>query len=126
MKLIKAALVTATLTLLSTSVFASQFGYSAGNVVERLGARTIKTDAVQTKQEAYQLGLSQLHQLNKAKPVELSKKLKISGVNIDRRQIHLNEGGYVTVEEFMNTDGQISYKGEINVSFHYPERDSNN
>jgi hypothetical protein len=124
MKLINTALLATT--LLSANVFAAQFVPTPGNYEQRFATQTFQTEAVQSKQEAYQLSLQQLRKLNESSSLELSKILRL-GVfsHINRRTIHLNNNGYIAVEEFMNAEGQLFYKGQINVSYHYAELESN-
>ncbi|MCK6264497.1 DUF3316 domain-containing protein [Vibrio sp. ZSDE26] len=126
MKLIKTALMATSLTVLSANVFAGQYFSTSGNLVERSGTRTIQTEPVGTAQEAYKLGLEQLQSLNNSTPQELIRDLRIASIDIDRRKVHLNENGYITVKELMNADGELLYKGQVNVSYHYAERVSNN
>ncbi|MEL7293788.1 DUF3316 domain-containing protein [Vibrio sp. HN007] len=126
MKLLKKTLVATTLTILSAYTLAGQYVPTSGSQVERYGTRTFETKTVQTKSEAFQLGLTQLRQLSMDSPVMLSKKLKIQGLDVDKRKVHLNDDGYVTVIELMNTQGQLSYKGVVEVSYHYAERERNN
>ncbi|WP_375753454.1 DUF3316 domain-containing protein [Vibrio sp. HN007] len=124
MKLMKTALVTTGLTLLSANVLANQFVDTTGNLEERFGTRTIQTAVVDSKPQAYQLGLTKLSELTKSSPSELRIKLNATRAETGPGRIHLNEDGYVTVQEFMNAEGQLLYKGLVNVSYHYSERDT--
>ncbi len=126
MKLCKAAIVTSTLSFVCISAFAGQYVTTGGNVAERLGSKTFDTATVQSKQEAYQLGLEQLHQLDTSSPEELSKELSLIAGNTVPNQVHLNKDGYVTVEEFMNSNGDIAYKGHVAVTYHFAQRESSN
>ncbi|MDF4307069.1 DUF3316 domain-containing protein, partial [Vibrio parahaemolyticus] len=45
--------------------------------------------------------------------------------NVKSRSTHLKDGGFVTVQERMNEDGQLEYLGKVNVKVHYAERDNN-
>lgn len=120
MKLMKTTFTTAALILLSGNVLAGQYINTYGNFEERLDTRTFHTEAVSSKQEAYKLGLQQLHELDNSSTQELNHKLLVTSDSSN--DIHLNKNGYVTVQEFMNDAGQILYKGEVNVSYHYAER----
>ena len=42
---------------------------------------------------------------------------------IEKKLTHINDGGYVTVEEIMKLDGSILYKAKINFSYHVSEED---
>ncbi len=123
MKLIKKTAVTATLILLSGNVLAGQYIKASGNYDERLATRTFHTASVSTKQEAYKLGLQQLKDLDKISPKERELKLMVNATSSNN--IHVNKDGYVIVQEFMNESGEILYKGEVNVSYHYAERRDN-
>ncbi len=120
MKSIKIIFTLTALFMLSGNVLAGQYINTSGNLEERLATRTFHTKTVTSKQEAYKLGLKQLQQLDNSSSQELDRKLLI---NVEsRNNFHLNKDGYVTVQEFMNNDGQILYKGEVKVSYHYAER----
>jgi predicted transcriptional regulator len=124
MKLIKTTLLTTTLTLLSANALANQFVDTTGNLEERFGTRTLHTAVVESKQEAYQLGLAKLSELATISPSKLRYVLSAVNAEYGPDRIHLNEDGNVTVQEFMNADGQVLYKGQINVTYHYSERDT--
>ncbi|CAH0525339.1 DUF3316 domain-containing protein [Vibrio sp. dhg] len=119
MKLMKTTFTTAALILLSGNVLAGQYIDTFGNYEERLATRTFHTEAVSSKQEAYKLGLQKLHELDNSSTQELDRKLMIT--TSTNNDVHLNKNGYITVQEFMNNAGQILYKGEVNVSYHYAE-----
>ncbi len=121
MKRIKTTFATAALILLSGNVLAGQYVNTNGNFEEKLATRTLYTKVVPSKQEAYKQGLQQLRELDNSSSKELDRKLMINTFN--NNGIHLNKNGYITVKEFMNDAGQILYKGEVHVSYHYSERD---
>ncbi|MFC1236704.1 DUF3316 domain-containing protein [Vibrio sp. F74] len=123
MKFIKKIVIT-TLMLVSSSVFSGEYVPTPGNFVERLNSSTIDTGVVKTKVEAYKLGLKVLTKLYSSSPRELSKILRINNINYNPKSIHVNDGGYINVEEMMNHDGDILYRGVLNISYHFSERDS--
>ncbi len=120
MKLIHKTLATVTLILLSGNVLAGQYINTYGNLEERLATRTIRTDIVASEQEAYKQGLNKLQQLKNSSPKELEQVLQLNIFNSGG--VHLNDDSYITVQEFMNGAGQLRYRGELNVSYHYAER----
>ncbi|GLO62492.1 hypothetical protein MACH09_30000 [Vibrio sp. MACH09] len=93
MKLLKKTLVVTTLTILSAYALAGQNVLTSDSQVERYGTRTFETKTVQTKSEAFLLGLAQLRQLSMDSPVMLSKELRIQGLDVDKRKVHLNDDG---------------------------------
>jgi hypothetical protein len=124
MKFTKTAIATSAIALLSANVLAGQYVSTVGNMEQRYSTKMIQTTPAQSKQEAYQRGLNKLQQLSASSPVELKQALRIVGQDVASRSLHLNNDGYVTVNEYMDADGQIYYKGQVNVSYHYAERDS--
>lgn len=124
MKLIKSAALS-TLILLSTSAFAEQYVPAPGNYIQRLNNTTIDTEIVKSKSEAYKVGLKNLSKLYSNSSNELFSTLRIPNVDVNPRSIHVNDGGYITVEEMMNINGDIIYRGVLNVSYHFSQRDYN-
>ena len=43
-----------------------------------------------------------------------------------RNSTHLKDGGYATVQERLNNQGQLEYVAKVHLNVHYRERDSNN
>ena len=123
MKLIKSAAIS-TLMLLSTTAFAGQYVSTPGNYVQRLNSSTLDTQTVKSKSEAYQVGLKKLKQLYSSPSKELFYTLRVPSTEANINSIHVNDGGYVTVEEMMNANGEVLYRGVLNVSYHFAERDS--
>ena len=97
------------------------YSHSSGN-------KTIQTRMVDTKERAYSLGLQKLQDLKKLKSGrELS---DIIGLNLDtvkeRDSVTLEGGAFITVQELMNEQGNIVYKGKVNIIYHYSYKiDSN-
>ncbi|MFT6984373.1 MAG: hypothetical protein ACJAT7_000160 [Psychromonas sp.] len=118
-----------TFALVTSLVFASagavaQSGEYNGRDVRQSHATIIYTEATQNKQESYLLGLDKLHTLESSTAKELKKQLNAAVWY--QNSFHLKEGSYVTVQEKMNSEGEIEYVSAVNVIYHYQERASNN
>ncbi|CAH8226271.1 hypothetical protein VAEKB19_4320004 [Vibrio aestuarianus] len=44
---------------------------------------------------------------------------------MNSKRTHLENVGFVTVQERMNENGELEYVGTVNVKVHYVERDNN-
>ncbi|MDW3115636.1 DUF3316 domain-containing protein, partial [Vibrio sp. 1727] len=108
----------------SASAFAQPL-FTGGNYVSREEMKTISVTPMATSDEAYQQALSELNSLKTMSARELNKELNILTFNVKSRSTHLKDGGFVTVQERMNEDGQLEYLGKVNVKVHYAERDNN-
>ncbi|MBE5176478.1 DUF3316 domain-containing protein [Vibrio parahaemolyticus] len=108
----------------SASAFAQPL-FTGGNYVSREEMKTISVTPTATSDEAYQQALSELNSLKTMSARELNKELNILTFNVKSRSMHLKDGGFVTVQERMNEDGQLEYLGKVNVKVHYAERDNN-
>ncbi|MFC1236698.1 DUF3316 domain-containing protein [Vibrio sp. F74] len=122
MKLIKSVTIS-TILLLSTSVFAGQYVPTPGNYVERLNSSTIDTEVMKTKDDAYKAGLEILTKLYTSSSSELFSSLRVIGKDVNKNTMHINDGGYITVEEMMDVNGGMMYRGVLNVSYHFAERE---
>ncbi len=109
------AIIAATLLLASASVSAE--------ITKRSDSSTFVMNSVQTKQSAYQLGQSKLIELQTLSPRQLSRALQVHSVTADVQTLKLNNGGYVTVQEKMDANGEIAYVGLVKVDFSYLEID---
>ncbi|GMM88821.1 DUF3316 domain-containing protein [Vibrio sp. D420a] len=113
--------------LLVSSVSIAQPLHSSGNYVSRVDHKTVSIDAVSSKQRAYMLGAKKLSEFEGMSGRELSTTLIPVTTNGSRRNsTHLKDGGYVTVQERLNSQGQLEYVAKIHINVHYQERDSNN
>tara|TARA_R110001583_G_scaffold11285_2_gene51364 strand:+ start:38921 stop:39310 length:390 start_codon:yes stop_codon:yes gene_type:complete len=121
MKIIKTATLS-TLILLSASAFSNEFTPPNDNFFVYEKTSSLDTQTTKTQDEAYQLGLKKLTQLYAMSPIEQSKVLN-TNLFIEKKLTHINDGGYVTVEEIMKLDGSILYKAKINFSYHVSEED---
>ena len=106
----------------NASAFAQPL-FTGGNYTNRVSMKSISVASSATSDEAYQQALSELNDLKRMSARELNKELKI--LSFKPRSTHLEEGGFVTVQERMNEDGQLEYLGKVNVKVHYAERDNN-
>lgn len=124
MNAIKTALFVTVMAMTSASAFAQPL-FTGGNYVSRGEMKTISVTPTATSDEAYQQALSELNSLKTMSARELNKELNILTFNVKSRSTHLKDGGFVTVQERMNEDGQLEYLGKVNVKVHYAERDNN-
>ncbi|WP_229608313.1 DUF3316 domain-containing protein [Vibrio parahaemolyticus] len=124
MNAIKTALFVTVMAMTSASAFAQSL-FTGGNYVSREETKAISVTPTATSDEAYQQALSELNSLKTMSARELNKELNILTFNVKSRSTHLKDGGFVTVQERMNEDGQLEYLGKVNVKVHYAERDNN-
>jgi hypothetical protein len=124
MNTIKTALFVTVMTMTSASALAQPL-YAAGNYVSREEMKTIYVAPTSSSDEAYQQALSELNTLKSLPASELNKELNILTFNVKSRSTHLKDGGFVTVQERMNENGQLEYQGKVNVKVHYVERRDN-
>lgn len=125
MNSIKTTLFVTLMTMTSASAFAQPL-FSGGNYVSRESMKTISVASMTTSDEAYQQAMSELNTLKTMSVQELNKELNILTFNVKSRSTHLEEGGFVTVQERMNENGQLEYLGRVNVKVHYyAQRDNN-
>ncbi|HHC6452189.1 TPA: DUF3316 domain-containing protein [Vibrio parahaemolyticus] len=124
MNAIKTALFVTVMAMTSASAFTQPL-FTGGNYVSREEMKTISVTPMATSDEAYQQALSELNSLKTMSARELNKELNILTFNVKSRSTHLKDGGFVTVQERMNEDGQLEYLGKVNVKVHYAERDNN-
>jgi hypothetical protein len=124
MNTIKIALIASIISLASVPVFA-QPSYNGGNYISRVDSKTVPVAPATTSDEAYQLGLSELQRLKTMSAQELNNGLRILMFNTYSKSTHLEDAGFVTVQEQMNENGELEYVGKVNIKVHYTERDSN-
>ncbi|HAS3584851.1 TPA: DUF3316 domain-containing protein [Vibrio cholerae] len=126
MNLLVKTLLTSSIILTSAASFAQPL-YSGGNYVSRVDHKTVSIDAVSSKQQAYTLGLEKLSEFEDMSGRDLSTALvPVRTYGSARNSTHLKDGGYVTVQERMNNQGQTEYVAKVHLNVHYQERDSNN
>ena len=111
------SIIAATLLLASVSA-------TAGSSFEQTRSETLITSVAPTKAAAYQLGANKLAELKSDSSQQLEMALATPLGSIESDTLHLNEGGFVTIQERMNADGEIGYVGLVNVDFSFVEHDS--
>jgi hypothetical protein len=111
--------------LLTSAAAIAQPLYTGGNYISRVDHKTVSTDAVGSKQEAYTLGAEKLLEFEGMSGRDLNAALVLISYGIDRDKTHLEDGGYVTVQERLNTQGQLEYVAKVHLYVHYKERDNN-
>lgn len=125
MNAIKNAFFITIITMTSASALAQPLLIN-NNYVIREKIESISVAPTMTSDEAYQLALSELNSFKSMSTNELNKELNIQTfTNTESESTHLNDGGFVTVQERMNENGQLEYLGKVNVKVHYAERDNN-
>jgi hypothetical protein len=123
MNLLNKMLLTSSILLTSAAAIAQPL-YSGGNYISRVDHKTVSTDAVGSKQEAYTLGAEKLLEFEGMSGRDLNADLVLIN-GIVRDKTHLKDGGYVTVQERLNTQGQLEYVAKVHLYVHYKERDNN-
>ncbi|MBD1555726.1 DUF3316 domain-containing protein [Vibrio sp. S9_S30] len=113
--------------LLTSAASVAQPLYSGSNYLSRVDHRTVSIDAVSSKQQAYELGAKKLSTFEGITAQELNSVFGF-GRNYGSNQntTHLEDQGYVTVQERFNHKGQLEYVAQVHLNVHYQERDSNN
>ncbi|MCG9612134.1 DUF3316 domain-containing protein [Vibrio harveyi] len=124
MNTIKTAFIASIISLTSVPVLAQPL-HNGGNYLSQLDSKTVSVAPTATSDEAYQLGLSELQRLKTMSAQELNSKLGILTFNTYSKNTHLENTGFVTVQERMNENGELEYVGKVNVKVHYVERDNN-
>jgi len=117
--IISTLILSASLSLVSTQAFSHTL-YNSGKYLTHNKDKRITTPEVSSKSEAYENGLVKLQALVNKSGNELGKELNVW--NAIQPSIHL-DGTYVSVDEYMNKNGKIVYKGIVNTSYHYQVRD---
>ncbi|WP_104040856.1 DUF3316 domain-containing protein [Vibrio hyugaensis] len=124
MKALKTALLVTTMAITSVSAFA-QPTFTGGKYISREEMKTISVEPTATSDAAYQQALAELNSLKDMSSRELNKQLNLRAFDIASNSTHLQDGGFVTVQERMNEQGQLEYQGTVNVKVNYAQRDSN-
>ncbi|SVD82373.1 uncharacterized protein METZ01_LOCUS435227 [marine metagenome] len=125
MNTIKTALVVSLMALTTVPVFAQPLNIIGGNYISREDMKTVSVAPTSTSDEAYQLALSELHHLKTMSAQELNDELRVLTFSVNSKRTHLENAGFVTVQERMNENGELEYVGKVNVKVHYVERDNN-
>ncbi len=120
-----------TLILASSLLLLAASAYAAkvipGNYDHNSRYEVIETTAVATKDKAYSIGFETLQDLQKSSGAQLADKLGVSGFMSAKERSSVNlESGYVTVQELMNEQGNIVYRGRVNVNYHFSSESDRN
>ena len=121
-KMTKSLVMASSILLLGANAYAAKslqgdYGHNSGTAV-------IKTITVDTKNEAYSLGFQKLKDLKAKSSRELSETFRLNLRTIkEKNSVSLEDGAYITVQEFMNEKGSIVYKGAVNVTYHFSVED---
>ena len=120
MKSVKNVLLASSMLILSANVFAGAAVY--GDYGVHSDRQVINTQAAETKGEAYSLALEKSDQLKVKSGSELHNEFALSlGSFKEKNSVTLGEGTYITVQESMRDQGDISYTGQVNVTYSYSE-----
>jgi hypothetical protein len=84
------------------------------------GSKTIEVPITSTKEKAYSLAFQELKRLTKLPSGEaLSNELRlILNTRPEKNSVTIEEAN-MTVQELMNKQGEIVYKGMVNLTYHY-------
>lgn len=106
--------------MFKTLIAASLLTVSINTVADVIstGTDVLVTEAAESRQEAFQIGLDRIDELKSITPRELSYEIH-APTNINRYSLHVKDGCYVTVEERMNEDGALDYVGLVNINYGY-------
>ncbi|PKH03773.1 hypothetical protein CXF72_04540 [Psychromonas sp. MB-3u-54] len=120
MKSIKNVLLASAMVILSANVFAGAAVY--GDYGVHHDSKVIKTQAVETKAAAYSLGLEKSNQLESESGSELSNDLALFlGSSKEKNSITLNDNTFITVQESLNAQGDMTYSALVNVTYSYSQ-----
>jgi hypothetical protein len=95
-----------------------------GNYRYQSGTSTLKSELVESKNEAYRKGHNIMSSLDNQQSYDLRRILRVPSSRLDVRSIRIDDS-FVTVQEISRTPGKVEYQALINVSYHYRDRDSN-
>jgi hypothetical protein len=120
MKSIKNVLLASSMVILSANVFAGTALY--GDYGVHHDSKVIKTQTVETKEAAYSLAFEKSKQLKTASGSELSNEFALSLDSFkEKNTVALDDGAYITIQESKNEQGNILYKGLVNVTYSYSQ-----
>jgi hypothetical protein len=115
--MIKAIVMAFSLFLFGANAYAAKAPPGHNHVIR---TKTIQVQVVETKKEAYSLGFQKLQNLKKIQSgASLSGELKLILFDREQRASVTFEEANVTVQELMNEQEKIVYKGIVNVTYHY-------
>lgn len=114
----KSLVMASTILLLGASAYAAKV--IPGDYSHASRYEVIETAAVDTKDKAFTLGFQKLQDLKKlGDGKKLSAELGLHALTAKEKSSTNLESGYITVQEFMNEDGNIMYRGRVNINYHF-------
>jgi hypothetical protein len=120
MKSIKNVLLVSAMVILSVNVFAGTAVY--GDYGIHHDSKVIKTQTVETKAAAYSLGLEKSNQLKSGSGSELSNEFALFlDSSKERNSVTLNDNTFITVQESLNAQGNMTYSALVNVTYSYSQ-----
>ena len=113
----KSLVMALSLFLLGANAYAAK---SVAGLSHGSGSKTIEMPIADTKDKAYSLGFKKLQDLTKLPSGKaISDELRLSfDTNKEKDSVTIEEA-YVTVQELMNEQGRIVYRGMVNVTYHH-------
>ena len=116
-KVTKGLVMASSILLLSANAYAARVIH--GEFSHYSGEATFDTGFVDTKNKAYTLGAKKLKELRAKSSRELSDEIGLRLDTVKEKNSVSFEEGYITVQELMNEQGDILFKGTANVIYHY-------
>ncbi|EGU41465.1 hypothetical protein VII00023_06407 [Vibrio ichthyoenteri ATCC 700023] len=113
-----------TLTSLIVTVFASSTVFAGGYHWESK-VKSIQGDVVVSKQAAYDVGRMMIQDYNRKSSPELYKEFASVFDYVDRQSFEITNSS-VTVDEYLQGDGQIVYQPILNVRYEFRMREPGN
>lgn len=116
---------------LSTIILASAMAMVSSHAlanpmhVQYEGTTTLATEITESKESAYEGAALKLDELKNSSSTELKQELGVSGFDLVKNSITLNDGAYIIAQEYMNEKGELRYMGLINVSYQYLKAENN-
>lgn len=119
MKKLSTLIISAVLAIVSSQALA----HPLHSLVEK--KVTLYTESTENKEHAYEEAMSMLTDLKDSSPTELKQQLNVSSFNLVNKSVSLDDGAYIITQEYMNEEGELRYKGVINVNYHYMQMENN-
>ena len=117
MKTIKNVFLASSMVILSANVLAVDGNYGIHH-----DSKVLKTQSVESKDAAYSLAFEKLNQLKSESGSELGHEFAVSlGSWQEKNSVTLDDGAYITIQESMNEQGNVVYKGLVNVTYSYSQ-----
>ena len=117
-KLTQSLVMASAILLLGANVYAAPSPY--GDFSHYSNTAAINTIIVDTKDKAYSIGFQTLKDLKAKTSRELNDEFGLNLKTVkEKESVAIEDGSYITVQEFMNERGNIVFKGVVNVNYHY-------